>query len=287
MVRNLVPLVLGVLLAACSAVGSPGSPVPHTSQAAAGSPATFVERSAPAASAMPESTPTPSASRIPGTNLTPVPSRAPVVLSVGDHAQVVTNDLRLRSKPSVGSDSQKYEPLLQRGNGLWVLGGPVAGSGYSWYRVARATQWVGDTFGEGWVASAARDGTPWVASQPFAETVPTGALVWIAPGDGRHEPTREFQLPEGAYYLTFSGVPSCSYRVRFGTQLEFDLGFNGAILSTVQWPQDHPEPSMATGFDRGTSGTVFPTLPAGAYRLEITSGGSPTSPCPWGAALTL
>jgi len=44
---------------------------------------------------------------------------------------------------------------------------------------------------------------------------------------------------------------------------------------------------MATGFEPGTSGTIFPRLPAGAYRLEIITGGSPMHPCPWGAAITL
>jgi len=187
-IRDLVPLVLGVLLTACSAAGSPGSAVSHSSQTATGPPASSVERSSRAASAMPESASTPSASATPGTNMTPVPGGVPVILSIGDHAQVVTYDLNLRSQPWVGPDSRTYEPLLQRGNGLWVLGGPVAGSGYWWYHVALATKWVGDTSGEGWVASAARDGTPWVASEPFAE-------------------------------------PSRSYRVRFGTKLEFDLGF--------------------------------------------------------------
>jgi hypothetical protein len=162
----------------------------------------------------------------------------------------------------------------------------VAGTGYWWYHVALADQWIDDpTVGEGWVASADRDGTPWIAVQPFSATVPAGALVVTSPGDGPGATTSDpFPLPEGEYQLTFSGVQGCAYRVRFGTSLEYDLGFDGAVLSTVRWPRG-PEPSMATGFRPGTSVTAFSTLPAGDYLLEVSGGGTPAHPCPYGAAI--
>ena len=47
---------------------------------------------------------------------TPVPSEA-VELKVGSIATVVTNDLRVRSRPAVSDASKKLTPLLQRGQG--------------------------------------------------------------------------------------------------------------------------------------------------------------------------
>jgi hypothetical protein len=297
--RNVAFLVLGILLVACSAARSPGgssgplsSPAPLSSlaplgsPAMAGSPAASTGQSTPMTSAMPSASPRPT-SAAPSPSPAPFASGVPVVLAAGVHAQVVTDGLRLRSQPWVGPDARVYGGLLQRGYRLWVLGGPVAGSGYWWYHVALADQWIDDpTVGDGWVASAAQDGTPWIAAQPFSATVPAGALVLTSPGDDRVATTSDpFPLPGGTYHLTFSGVQGCAYNVRFGTNMEFDLGFDGAVLSTVRWPGG-PEPSMATAFKPGTSVTAFSMLPAGDYRLEVTGDGSPTHPCPWGAAIT-
>jgi hypothetical protein len=252
------------------------------------SPTTVTGSTSPVVSPTPAPTSRPSAlaSAVPTPGATVFPSGVPVVLRVGDHAQVVTDNLRLRSQPWVGPDAQIYGGSLQRGYRLWVLGGPVAGSGYWWYHVALADQWIEDpTVGDGWVASAAPDGTPWIAAQPFSETVPASAFVLTSFGNGGAVATADpFTLPAGTYWLTFSGVQGCSYHVRFGTSLEYDLGFSGAVLSTVRWPGG-PEPSMATGFRPGTSVTLLSTLPTGIYRLDISGGGTPTAPCPAGAAI--
>jgi hypothetical protein len=50
-------------------------------------------------------------------------------------AYVVTDDLRMRSKPEVSDASGKYEPLLWKGALAWVAEGPIRGSGYDWYRI--------------------------------------------------------------------------------------------------------------------------------------------------------
>jgi hypothetical protein len=296
--RFVMLLVFGALQAACaSAPSSVGSPAPLMppigSRVTLASPATTDSQTlsprptSPVVGATPAPSPRPSASAIPSPSPTVFPSGVPVVLRSGDHAQVVTDNLHLRSQPWVGPDARIYGGLLQRGYRLWVLGGPVAGSGYWWYHVALADQWIDDpTVGDGWVASAAPDGTPWIAAQPFSETVPASALVLTSPGNGRAVTTSDpFALQEGTYQLIFSGVEGCSYKVRFGTSLEYNLGFSGAVLSSVGWPGG-PEPSMATGFKQGTSVTLFSTLPAGNYQLEIIGDGTPTHPCPWGAAIT-
>jgi len=241
---------------------------------------------------------TPAAPPAPSSTGTPPPASPPaglvVALAIGEHAQVVTDNLRRRSEPDLGAASVIRGELLQRGSGLWVLAGPVEGSGYWWYRVALADPTGMESSpdrGIGWVASASLSGSPWIAAQPFAEAVAKGALVWSSTGGT--VPTRAaFRLPAGAPRIVFSGVEGCVYRVRLGTNLEFDLGFQGAQLSTVQWPSG-PEPSMAT-WGQGTSVTVMPGLPAGTYQLEVSNTGAtmiaaPTAldyPCPWGLAVT-
>jgi hypothetical protein len=94
----------------------------------------------------------------------------PVDLSAGAEALTLTGDLRVRSQPRVADDSIKYEPLLAKGTRLRILDGPVYASGYWWYRVAPYLLQDGrsvpvalsDGATDGWVASAARDGTRWI-----------------------------------------------------------------------------------------------------------------------------
>jgi hypothetical protein len=77
--------------------------------------------------------------------------------------------LRVRSRPWVGEDSARYEPLLSQRYVLEVLEGPVAGSGYWWYRV-RLASWedlrlrdgAREVIRSGWIAVADHDGTAWI-----------------------------------------------------------------------------------------------------------------------------
>ena len=78
---------------------------------------------------------------------------------VGSVVTTLADDgLRVRSKPGVSEDSLKWE-LLPLGTQLYVLDGPVTASGYAWYEVASLTS--RDL--PGWIASADRDGDPWIA----------------------------------------------------------------------------------------------------------------------------
>ena len=101
----------------------------------------------------------------------PPPSAVPtpaVAVKVGSIATVVSDDLRLRSRPEVSDASKKLEPLLQRGRHVFVVKGPVAGSGYRWYEV----QPLGSTGDQspgpfGWVAAADKTGEPWIKDGAF------------------------------------------------------------------------------------------------------------------------
>ena len=145
----LAPVVL--VLAACSAVPGPS----------------------PSASSI---TPAPIDSPLPSPSLEPSPSEvATPTKSVVDavpfppdtYARVATNDLRLRSKPGVSDDSKKLKPLLQDGQTLVVLDGPVQASGYDWYQVQPIDPSDDGTepFPFGWVAAAAKDGEAWIETE--------------------------------------------------------------------------------------------------------------------------
>jgi hypothetical protein len=71
---------------------------------------------------------------------------------------IIEGPLRVRSKPSVDADSEKFNPLLETGQRVFVISGPVQGSGYDWYLVRSVAKRVTQ---DGWISVAARDGTPW------------------------------------------------------------------------------------------------------------------------------
>lgn len=77
---------------------------------------------------------------------------------------VVDGGVRVRSRPTVEATSIKYEPLLRRGDAVFITDGPVHADGYDWYLVQSL---VGGTDLDmdgpfGWVAAASRDGEVWV-----------------------------------------------------------------------------------------------------------------------------
>lgn len=149
----------------------------------------------------------------------------------GAYIQPRVDRLRVRSHPWVGDESLRYEPLLSQGVVLEVQEGPVAGSGYWWYRV-RLAGWEdlrlrdGSRGGirSGWVAAADHDGSAWIgrvdvdpgprrpqlhfgwpaASRgevSLAADAPTigaeGSLVLDATIDGRHPGTALTLVAEG------------------------------------------------------------------------------------------
>ena len=145
--RILVTLAATAVLAASCDTG-PG-PTPARSSVAPGSPT-------PAATDGADATP----SAPPASAVAAPPLDA---LVDGALAEVVTDNLRVRSEPRRGQGSVIHAPRLQRGARLAVLAGPVEASGYTWYRVAPLDVELKGGVTDGWVAAAARDGTPWVS----------------------------------------------------------------------------------------------------------------------------
>ena len=150
-------LAFTVAIAACSGA-APSIPVQVESSAEPSAP--------PSAEATPAPTPAPTpppASEAPVDSV-PIPSNS--------YARVVTDDLRVRSKPGVDNDdSKKLEPLLQRGVPLIVLDGPVQASGFDWYLVQPTIELPDAeaiSYPAGWVAAAGKDGEHWIESEQMA-----------------------------------------------------------------------------------------------------------------------
>lgn len=153
----------------------------------------------PSPSSMPTATPgvvdpppSASASTFPGPTTAPSPSPASTAPAsptsdplVGRVVRTLADDgLRVRSRPGLGDDSRKYEPLLPLGTRLYVLDGPVAASGHPWYEVVPLKS---RSLPSGWVAGAGEDGEPWITTVDFdCPPVPTDfrSLAALPPGVG-------------------------------------------------------------------------------------------------------
>lgn len=136
-------VVLALTIIGCGATTatpapSPATPVPPTSTAE------------PAASG-----PTPA--------VAPTPTLAPSFAGLAVVA-ALEDDLRIRSRPWIGDDSEQRE-LIPKGTRLLVLAGPVPGSGYDWYELAPLD--MSPSLSVGWVAASSRDGAPWLGPSTY------------------------------------------------------------------------------------------------------------------------
>ncbi len=165
-----------VLVAGCSSSAASLAPVPSTPASPGTAPATRTPAATP--------TPRPSASS--------KPTLTASSLSVGTIAVTLVDGLRVRTKPRVSEDSFKQEPLLPLGTPLYVLDGPVSDSGYAWYEVVSLAS---RAHPRGWVASAGRDGEPWLGAGNFACPPLPSDLRSLA------------AMPPGVGLVCFSRVP--------------------------------------------------------------------------------
>jgi hypothetical protein len=297
MARLLAMCAIVVLCGACTAetpvpssmaTGSipPASPTaPGTAPSATRSRPSSSPGELPSGSAAPSAS-IPSVSEVPPGSPEPLPTTPsavlpkagpPVSLARGDFAKVITDNLRIRSVPWTGEGSTIYELRLEPGELLYVMGGPVASSGYWWYRVARMGQLTSEGAAEMWVAAGDQDGTPWLSRHV---PPPAAKLSWSSPGDGRTGPDASASLEAGVYQLVFTGLARCSYMVEFGPSPDFKLGFQGSTVQSVGWDKEFAEPSFApVGTESGV--VIFPPLPGGDFRITVDDHGSTANPCPW------
>jgi hypothetical protein len=139
-------VVVMVAITGCSAVTSPAPSVSHPT--ATDTPAQPSQRSAAATA-------------------TALPSAASG-LAAGSFAEVVTNDLVLRSAPGTDHASLIYpeDSWFDRDARLLLLDGPAAADGYEWYLVASFRPAYGldvPSHLVGWLAAASQQEKPWLA----------------------------------------------------------------------------------------------------------------------------
>lgn len=165
-----------ILVGACGPSLAPGTVDSTARSSATPSPSVSVH-DAQSPAPRPTLAPRPSGSDV----ATPQPTGS----FVGTVVTTLADDgLRVRSQPRVSDDSSRLGPLLPLGTQLYVVDGPVSASGYAWYDVVPLSS---RELPSGWVASADRDGQPWVAASDFeCPALPTDlrSLASLAPGVG-------------------------------------------------------------------------------------------------------
>ena len=214
----------------------------------------------------------------------------PSPLRVDGLALVIADGLRVRSEPEVGFASE-LPGFFAAGSRLFVLDGPVAGSGYDWYQVAPLAE--GEDHGDawdrtwhdgvefrpelryrgiaepiGWVASAARDGTPWIVGLPsdcpdLDRYLGMGFDMGLSPlvalscyGDAviQFEGSGGFTIAENDHldsYVGATGLPRWLMdrslrRYWFPTGIIDPGEFFGTVLDPAHFPNGFPE---ANGYE--------------------------------------
>jgi anti-sigma factor RsiW len=173
-------------------------------------------------------------------------------------AKVVSGRLRVRSQPRVADDSTKYEPLLDVGDRLYVVGGPVVASDYEWYEVVPWRAGVGSAdLPRGWVARGDHDGSPWIA--PQASSCPSGDvtigdLTTLRPEErvacfgGRELRVRAYVAGDPLWRITCASGPRCMTGPDWLTE---SSGWRGDVQAGTPAPNalwltmdpDHPVPN--------------------------------------------
>ena len=216
---------LVIVLGACGGSG-PGPRATDSEvigQASAGSSAATAPRDATPspASAAPRTTARPS--------LAPTkPPAAPELgprpsFAVGDVVVTVTDDLRVRSRARVSSDSVKYEPVLELGTELRIVSGPVAASGYWWYRIRIVDgTTLRDGITAGWVAASDHDGSAWIDAY-MGDTDP------VPEPEGPALPAPVLAIEGSASYVDASG----SWNVRHGMSITNWADYSAELIAAL------------------------------------------------------
>ena len=114
----------------------------------------------PASPIAPDATPPDAATTSPSGSDSPDPSATPSGGRLApDSIAVVTtagDQLRVRTRPGVGADSERLQPLLGTRTRLLVLDGPVQADGFDWYQVFAPQPGLA-----GWVAKGDADAS-WI-----------------------------------------------------------------------------------------------------------------------------
>lgn len=185
----------------------------------------------------------------------------------GDFIQPLVDRLRVRSRPWVGEDSARYEPLLSQRYVLEVLEGPVEGSGYWWYRV-RLASWEdlrlrdGGRKGirSGWIAVADHDGTAWVGP------------VDVDPGPPRTPVRRGWPVARRDVISLSASPPSIGVEGTLAIEVSVGGLHPGTVVSLVA--EGDAQVRWRCGSAAGVDETamVTPTTTSARSRAEVSVG---------------
>jgi hypothetical protein len=233
--------------------------------------------------APPNETPTPAASPSVGESESPSVSPSPSVpagptpptIGLDTVVRTTVNGLRLREQPTTGASSLG---TLANGAQSYVVDGPVAGDGYSWYLLAGlgipqysgcsgpmiTDPWVCPVW-FGWAAAASPDGDTWLAEDEL------DCPAW----------------PENATYDITYGVQRIAYLACYGDEertltgfyplIPDDAGLGGAcagVPDSLGWigcnlGYEHVNPSATdpygSGFVFSVDGTAVPMPDRGQW----------------------
>ena len=154
-------ITLIAVLGACTGNAEPGATAMSSAEAGTAPSPAFTPGPAPVAPRSAGPTEAPPFAETPIAE----PHIAQPTAPIGDNRDaiaevVVDGGVRVRGLPGVDDASTRYEPLLRRGDEVFVIGGPVAGDGYDWYLVQALVDRSQGPFG--WVSFASRGGEPWI-----------------------------------------------------------------------------------------------------------------------------
>ena len=172
---TVVLLALGALVG-CTA--APSSSVATSSSAAGGSPPTGSGVAAATATARPAMI---------------------AELAPGTYADIVTDDLVLRSEPGTSAESEIYPDRLNAPTSVYVAEGPVEADGFAWFLVVG----FGDDGTEpaliGWAAAAGKDGEVWL--EPIEHANDEWSLLDTGDAPAGLSPRSSAMGPDGQVYF--------------------------------------------------------------------------------------
>lgn len=221
---------------------------PSTSVVATASPQTTPEAT-PSTTAAPSSSsaPSPTTTPAPSPVVTPAPTPEPVVgvqWPLEMVAATVKGDLGLRSAPEVSESSIIHTPRLPKGTQMELRSGPVAGSGYWWYRVRlRGTELDGGVV-SGWIAAANKEGSePWIApAEQSCRDMPFP--------DGKDAVTSLEELRSGMQ-MTWAGCVTTPWDEPYPVTVTFraDNTYSARRLSDGPWAMPNGHSAFRNGVD--------------------------------------
>lgn len=252
--RALAPLFVGLLAASCASTPPPSPPSSHAGEPL--QPSAWLAAQATRTATVPAgSRPTKTVEPTAPSVASPV-NEAHAALGADSFVYVVTDNLRVRSKPEVSDESVKYEPLLWRGALAWVSEGPIRGSAYDWYLIhplgEADLQHHPDPPPAGWVAEASKDGVPWIAE--WGVPCPPTPLGTVSDFD---------YPPQGMIGLSCFGERTIEF-VAMASRWNVDCGTGSSLLEIEPtWLRpcgDHIVLDVESGFAENERAPLFVTL---------------------------